>query len=107
LYSDDLAQACLFLLDLPARKLDSFFSDERPPLINLGTGVEIQIRGLVAKVASAVGYKGAVKWDNSRPDGTPRKRLDSTLISTLGWRYSIDLDQGISLTYADFLNGYG
>jgi GDP-L-fucose synthase len=103
LYSDDLAQACLFLLDLPAKRLDSFFSDQKPPLINLGTGVDIQIRDLVTKVANTVGYKGAVKWDSSRPDGTPRKLLDSTLIAALRWKYSIDLEQGISLAYADFL----
>ncbi len=103
LYSDDLGQACLFLLNLPARELDSFFNDRRPPLINVGTGIELQIRDLALKVANVVGYEGEVSWDHSRPDGTPRKLLDNSLIANLGWKAAIDLDQGIQLAYSDFL----
>ncbi len=103
LYSDDLAHACLFLLNLPARELDSFFNDRRPPLINVGTGMELQIRDLVIRVANIVGYEGEVSWDHSRPDGTPRKLLDNSLITNLGWKAAIDLDQGIQLAYSDFL----
>ena len=106
LYSDDLAHACLFLLNLPARELDSFFNDRRPPLINVGTGMELQIRDLVIRVANIVGYEGEVSWDHSRPDGTPRKLLDNSLIANLGWKAAIDLDQGIQMAYTDFLSRY-
>lgn len=106
LYSDDLGQACLFLLDLPERKLDSLFCDERPPLINVGTGMELQIRDLVIKVADIVGYEGEISWDHSLPDGTPRKLLDNSSITNLGWKAAIGLDQGIQMAYADFLGRY-
>ena len=106
LYSDDLGEACLFLLNLPKRQQDLFFNDRRPPLINVGTGMELQIRDLVLKVANVVGYEGEVSWDHSRPDGTPRKLLDNSLIANLGWKAAIDLDQGIQMAYTDFLSRY-
>ena len=106
LYSDDLGEACLFLLNLPKRQKDLFFNDRRPPLINVGTGMELQIRDLVLKVANVVGYEGEVSWDLSRPDGTPRKLLDNSLIANLGWKAAIDLDQGIQMAYTDFLSRF-
>ncbi len=106
LYSDDLATACLFLLDCPTEKLGPLFSNHHPPLINVGMGIELQIRELISKVIRIVGYNGNVKWDRSRPDGTPRKLLDSSLISSFGWKASTQLDDGIRLAYEDFLDRY-
>ena len=68
--------------------------------------MELQIRDLVIRVANIVGYEGEVSWDHSRPDGTPRKLLDNSLIANLGWKAAIDLDQGIQMAYADFLSRY-
>ena len=69
-------------------------------------GIELQIRELISKVFRIVGYNGNVKWDQSRPDGTPRKLLDSSLISSFGWKASTQLDDGIRLAYEDFLDRY-
>lgn len=106
LYSDDLAAACLFLLDCPTEKLGPLFNNQHPPLINVGMGVELQIRELISKIIEVMGYNGIVKWDRSRPDGTPRKLLDSSLISSFGWKASTQLDHGIRLAYDDFLSRY-
>jgi len=106
LYSDDLAQACLFLLDCSPDKVEPLFSGRLPPLINVGTGVELQIHNLISKVFEVVGYKGKIAWDHSRPDGTPRKLLDNSLISSFGWQATTHLDQGIEMAYNDFLSRY-
>lgn len=106
LYSDDLAKACLFLLDCPAKALGKLFNKDQPPLINVGSGIEIQICDLVEKVIQVVGYSGAVRWDHSRPDGTPRKLLDTSRIAGLGWRPDTQLDQGLVLAYEDFLSRF-
>lgn len=93
LHVDDLADACAFLLQ-----------QENPPdLINMGSGVEISIRELTTKVAATVGYTGEIHWDTSKPDGTPRKLMDVSRLADLGWRASIDLDEGLTRTYQDFL----
>ena len=89
LHADDLADACLFLLD---------HYDEPGP-INIGSGEEISIRGLAEIVASVVGYTGATKWDGSKPDGTSRKLLDSTRLHALGWQHRIGLEEGIRRVY--------
>ena len=107
MYSDDLAEACLYLIDCPVDRLQPLFNKHQPPLINVGSGVELQIRELASKVIKVVGYNGTIKWDRSRPDGTPRKLLDSSLISGFGWKASTQLDQGIGLAYDDFLIRYG
>ncbi len=106
LYSEDLARACLFLLDSAAEEIALLFNDLMPPLVNIGSGSELQIRDLVAKVAEVVGYTGKIFWDHSRPDGTARKVLDNTLIGKLGWQPVISLDEGIPLAYSDFLESY-
>ena len=107
LYSDDLAGACIFLLDCPTEDLGQLFSNHYPPLVNIGMGTELQIHELVSKIIKVVGYNGTIQWDQSRPDGTPRKLLDSSLISSFGWKASTQLDQGIGLAYDDFLSRYG
>ena len=92
LHVDDLADACLFLM----RRYD----DER--LVNIGWGRDVTIAELAAMVARAVGFAGAVRYDRSKPDGTPRKLLDTSRLSALGWAPRIDLEEGIRSTYAWF-----
>ncbi len=94
LHVDDLAEACVFLLGL-----------ENPPdWINVGTGLDVTIRELTETVADVVGYSGRIVWDASKPDGTPRKLMDVSRLSALGWTASIPLREGISRTYASFLS---
>jgi GDP-L-fucose synthase len=93
LYADDLGRACVFLMQ--------HYSDEQ--IINVGSGIELPIRQLAEKVQHIVGYSGSVVWDTTKPDGTPRKLLDSLRLLGLGWRPQVDLDTGIRLAYADFL----
>jgi GDP-L-fucose synthase len=94
LHVDDLADACAFLLQL-----------ENPPdIVNVGFGTDITIRELVELVAQIVGYQGAIIWDESKPDGTPRKLLDSSRLNHLGWRPRIALKEGLEQTYQAFLD---
>ena len=72
--------------------------------VNLGTGKELTIRELTELVAKVVGYTGEIKWDPSKPDGTPRKLLDVSKLESLGYHYTTELEEGIRLTYEDFLN---
>ena len=88
LHVDDMADACLHLLE----------NFDGPSHVNVGTGTDITIRELAATVAEAVGYEGAIEWDASRPDGTPRKLLDVSKINRLGWTASIGLEDGIRST---------
>ena len=93
LHVDDLAAACVFLLE----KYDS------PEIINVGCGEDISIRGLAELICDIVGFKGELAWDTAKPDGTPRKLLDVSKIHGLGWRHRIGLRDGISRTYEWFL----
>lgn len=93
MHADDLADACAFLLRL-----------ETPPdLVNVGCGTDVTIRELVEQVAEVVGFQGRIVWDASKPDGSPRKLLDTTLLNTLGWKPRISLKEGLSRTYQSFL----
>lgn len=92
LYSDDLAEACVFLMD--------HYSEEQ--FINIGSGSEITIKELAETVSRIVGFPGAIVWDKSKPDGTPRKLMDSARLFALGWKPKIGLEEGISLAYKDF-----
>ena len=94
LYVDDLAELCVFLMN-------RYSGNET---VNAGTGKEVSIRELTEIVARVVGYMGEVRWDTSRPNGTPRKLLDVSKAASLGWRYRTELEEGIRLTYADFLS---
>ena len=89
LHVDDLAQACLFLM----QNYDS------PDLINIGFGEDIRIRDLAELVAQVVGFTGEIVWDTTKPDGTPRKLLDVTKLDKLGWKARVPLEQGIRDTY--------
>ena len=93
LHVDDLAAACVFLLE----KYDS------PEIINVGCGEDISIRELAELICDIVGFKGELAWDTTKPDGTPRKLLDVSRIHALGWRHRIGLREGITRTYEWFL----
>jgi len=92
LFGDDLARACVFLMEN--------YSEEQ--FINIGSGCEVRIRELAAIVQRVVGFGGQIVWDNSKPDGTPRKLMDSSRLFALGWKPAIDLETGIGRAYADF-----
>jgi GDP-L-fucose synthase len=102
LSSDDLADACLFLLGLPQTSF-RMLTRETLPVINVGSGVDLSIADLVDVVKSVVGYRGEVVWDRSKPDGTPRKLLDVSRMRSLGWAASTPLASGVELAYRDFL----
>ena len=97
LHVDDLAGACVFLL--------KNYSDDMP--INVGAGTEISIADFAAAVARTVGYEGNLVFDTSKPDGTPRKLLDSSLLLSMGWKPTISFEEGLSGAYKDFLAGGG
>ena len=103
LHVDDMADASLFVLDLPEA---TYREATRPMLshINVGTGEDISIAGLAELIAKVTGYSGRISYDRSRPDGTPRKLLDVSLLSGLGWQSSIGLEEGVRQTYAWFLD---
>jgi GDP-L-fucose synthase len=100
LHVDDLAEACLHVLRSPADRLDAAAPDR---LFNVGFGSDLSIRDLAATVRDLVHPEAALRFDTSKPDGTPRKLLDSARIQSLGWRPSIALDEGIRGTYAWYL----
>ena len=102
LYVDDMAGACLHVMNLPKE----VYGEHVLPMsshINVGTGKDCTIRELANTIARAVGYRGDILWDTSKPDGTPRKLLDVDLLKRLGWQYSVELDEGIERTYQWFL----
>jgi GDP-L-fucose synthase len=96
LHSDDLGRACLFLLEK--------YDDEVP--INVGVGEDVPIKELAEIIQEIVGFTGAIEWDTSKPDGTPRKLLDVSLITALGWKPEIKLEEGIRSTYGWYLENY-
>jgi len=93
LHVDDLAEACAFLLKMP----------NPPDLINIGTGTDVTIRELTELVAEVTGFTGRIVWDSTKPDGTPRKLMDVSRLSALGWKARIGLREGVAKTYASFL----
>lgn len=92
LHVDDLAEACLYALAL----------DNPPDLMNVGSGREVTIRRLAETVKAATGCPAKIRWDASKPDGTPRKLCDSSLLRSLGWQPRIDLEEGIARTVAEY-----
>ena len=106
LYSDDMADACVFLMMTQEDRLKSLI-ESCPPLINIGCGEDQTIRDLAATVARSVGFSGALVFDTSKPDGTPRKLLDVARLAAMGWRPSTSLADGIRQAYADFLSHGG
>ena len=105
LHADDLGEACVFALE----KWSTFHKDAPKddagnPLgfLNVGTGIDLSIKDLAEKVATAVGYNGSILWDNSKPDGTPKKQLDISRLKEMGWKSKISLADGLAYTVKDF-----
>ncbi len=97
LYVDDLANLCVFLMN-------NYSGNET---VNAGTGKELTIKELTELVARVIGYKGRIEWDTTRPNGTPRKLLDVSKATKLGWTYKTELEEGIALAYQDFVTNAG
>jgi GDP-L-fucose synthase len=111
LYSEDMADACVFLMNLPDDKFEALLGSDtdttgefRPPLVNIGTGKDLTIRELAETVRDVVGYTGEIVFDASKPDGTMKKLLDVGLLRSLGWRYRDELRSGTEKAYKDFMS---
>ena len=109
LFSDDMADACVFLMDLPDTRYEPLLgSDENvtgrfePPLVNIGVGEDVTIAELAALVARVVGYAGAIVYDTSKPDGTPRKLMDVARMRSAGWQARTALEDGLRVAHAEF-----
>ncbi len=93
LFADDLAEACYFLME----------SYNESGLVNIGTGEDLSIKDLAGLIKKVVGYEGELRFDSSKPDGTPRKLMDVSKLHAQGWKHKIELEEGIALAYQDFL----
>jgi GDP-L-fucose synthase len=94
LFADDLAEACYYLMQN--------YNEEG--LVNIGTGEDISIKDLAILIKGIIGYEGEIKFDTSKPDGTPRKLMDVTKLHSKGWKHKIELSEGIKMAYQDFLS---
>jgi GDP-L-fucose synthase len=103
LHSDDLADACIHLLENPV-ELDALLRAGQPPLVNVGCGVDLRIADLAQRIRKAVGSAAEAVYDRTKPDGTPQKLLDTTLMRSLGWQPRIALAEGLRSTYESFLD---
>jgi GDP-L-fucose synthase len=110
LYSDDMADACVHLMNLPDEQFRTLLgSDEAatgvfmPPLVNIGVGHDLTIRELAETVREVVGYQGEIEFDTTKPDGTPRKLMDVSRLSALGWQAETDLRSGLGFAYSEFV----
>jgi GDP-L-fucose synthase len=110
LYNQDMADACVFLIKLAHNSFQSLLGSEeslsgkfQPPLVNVGYGSDITIKELAEAVQKVIGYQGNVQFDISKPDGTPRKLMDSTRLQNLGWSVKTTLESGLKLAYQEFI----
>lgn len=103
LYSEDCARALIHLAELDDERFNALVHRDFYPLINIGGGQEMSILALARRVAEIVGYSGTIETDATKPDGAPRKLLESSRLSETGWKPKISLDQGLKLAYTDFL----
>ena len=99
LHADDLANGCLFLLNLPEEHYGRFLNETEAPLVNIGTGEDVTIRELAEIVQRVTGFEGQLAFDASKPDGTPRKLMDGGRMHGLGWRHTIQLEEGVRSVY--------
>jgi GDP-L-fucose synthase len=106
LYSEDMADACVYLMNLPDEKFVPLLGQDRndglPPLMNIGVGHDLTIRELAETVKDVVGYKGVLEFDASKPDGTPRKLMDVGRLNAMGWQATTDMRGGLVAAYQDF-----
>jgi GDP-L-fucose synthase len=105
LYSEDLAEACVYIAQLSSVRFENILKTAFP-LINVGYGEDLTIKDLALTIQKNIGFKGEIEFDVNRPNGTPRKIMDSTTINQLGWSPKVSLTDGIKKTYQDFLNNY-
>lgn len=103
LYCDDMADACVHLMSLPEDGYGAYLNDRQPPLINVGTGVDMTIAELATTIADVVGYRGELRFDATKPDGTPRKLLDISRLSASGWTARTAFRDGLVQAYREFL----
>ena len=99
LHSDDLANAVTYIMNLDDRKYDNLL-EKQPPIINVGCGEDLTIQELAEQIKSIIGFQGKIHWNTEKPDGTPQKLFDISLISSIGWKPQIALEQGICDTYS-------
>jgi GDP-L-fucose synthase len=106
LYSEDMADACVYLMNLPDDKFVPLLEQDRndglPPLMNIGVGHDLSIRELAETVKDVVGYQGTLEFDASKPDGTPRKLMDVGRLNAMGWKATTDMRSGLETAYRDF-----
>jgi GDP-L-fucose synthase len=106
MFVDDMADACVHLMTLPDEQFRPILAADRndglPPIVNIGVGHDVTISELAALISAVVGYTGRVEYDSTRPDGTPRKLLDSARLRSLGWHPSTSLEEGLRVAYEDF-----
>lgn len=93
LHADDLADACYFLMQ----------NYDEPGFLNVGVGSDVTIKSLAELIQNVTGYEGEIRWNTEKPDGTPRKLMDVSKLHSLGWKHRVDLEDGIRITYQDFL----
>ena len=110
MYSDDMAAACIHLMNLPDERYDTLLGSNEtetgrfePPLVNIGVGEDMTIADLAKLVGRTVGYQGEIIFDTSKPDGTPRKLMDVSLLASTGFRPATSLETGLKTAYADFV----
>ena len=104
LFSDDAANACVFLMNLSNEKMDAILANGRSlPIVNIGCGEDATVRELAELIADVVGFSGELVFDASKPDGTPQKLLDISLLTQLGWTPRTSLREGLAETYAEFV----
>jgi GDP-L-fucose synthase len=103
LFSDDMADACVFLLNLPQDEFRRLTGNpEAAPLVNVGSGSDLTIAELARKVCAVLGFQGEIVFDTAKPDGTPRKLMDSSKLFRLGWRPKVSLEEGIRIAYDEY-----
>jgi GDP-L-fucose synthase len=109
LYSDDMADACVYLMNLPDESFGPLLGRDRndglAPLVNVGVGHDLSIRELAETVKEVVGYHGDIEFDASKPDGTPRKLMDVARLNAMGWRATTEMRSGLETAYRDFCSG--
>ena len=107
MYSEDMADACVYLMNLPDAQFVPLLGQDRndglAPLVNIGVGEDITIRELAETIKGVIGYQGTIEFDTTKPDGPPRKLMDVTRLNAMGWRAKTPFALGIKLAYADFL----
>jgi GDP-L-fucose synthase len=107
MYSEDMADACSYLMNLPDEQFATLLREDRndglAPLVNIGVGHDLTIHELAETVAAAVGYEGKLEFDASKPDATPGKLMNVDRLDSLGWRAKTSFEVGLARAYADFL----